>query len=76
MQRNLSATRRKLRLAAGSIAMGLMFGPAPALAQEEKQPPAPVPAREEGEGPYDRLILRGGYLIDGTGRPHRGRSIS
>ena len=27
------------------------------------------PDRAEGEGPYDRLILRGGTLIDGTGAP-------
>jgi len=28
-----------------------------------------VPDRAEGDGPYGRLILRGGYLIDGTGAP-------
>ncbi len=28
-----------------------------------------APARTEGEGPFDRLILRGGTLIDGTGSP-------
>jgi len=27
------------------------------------------PDRTEGEGPYDRLVLRGGILIDGTGAP-------
>ena len=37
---------------------------APALAQI----PA-APDRTEGDGPYDRLILRGGILIDGTGAP-------
>lgn len=31
-----------------------------------------VPPRSEGEGPYQRLILRGGYLIDGTGAPAQG----
>ena len=30
---------------------------------------APAPLRSEGEGPYNRLILRGGTLIDGTGAP-------
>jgi imidazolonepropionase-like amidohydrolase len=32
----------------------------------------PGPARAEGDGPFDRLILRGGILIDGTGAPARG----
>jgi hypothetical protein len=31
-----------------------------------------APARAEGEGPFDRLIIRGGTLIDGTGAPPRG----
>jgi len=31
-----------------------------------------IPARSKGEGPFDRLILRGGYLIDGTGAPAQG----
>ena len=29
----------------------------------------PAPDRTRGEGPYERLILRGGILIDGTGAP-------
>ena len=29
----------------------------------------PAPERTEGEGPYNRLVLRGGILIDGTGAP-------
>lgn len=29
----------------------------------------PAPDREEGDGPYDRLIIRGVTLIDGTGAP-------
>ena len=32
----------------------------------------PAPARAEGEGPFDRLIIRGATLIDGTGAPPRG----
>ena len=31
-----------------------------------------APDRERGSGPYDRLILRGATLIDGTGAPPRG----
>lgn len=29
----------------------------------------PAPARDEGEGPFDRLIFRGVILLDGTGAP-------
>lgn len=32
----------------------------------------PVEARSEGEGPYDRLILRGAIMVDGTGAPAQG----
>ena len=31
-----------------------------------------VPKRAEGEGTYDRLVIRGGYVIDGTGAPPYG----
>ena len=34
--------------------------------------PAAVEARNEGAGPYKRLILRGAYMIDGTGAPAQG----
>lgn len=44
--------------------------------QEEAQKPrqvAPAPDRgpDEGEGPFDRLIVRGVTIIDGTGAPPR-----
>ena len=31
--------------------------------------PADAPARTRGEGPFERLVLRGATLIDGTGAP-------
>ena len=31
-----------------------------------------IPLRDEGDGPFNRLILRGVNLIDGTGAPMRG----
>jgi len=34
--------------------------------------PAAVEARNEGAGPYKRLILRGAYMVDGTGAPAQG----
>jgi len=34
--------------------------------------PAAVDARNEGAGPYKRLILRGAYMVDGTGAPAQG----
>ena len=43
--------------------------------QEQEQPrrvlPAPDRGADEGEGPFERLILRGAIMIDGTGAPPR-----
>ena len=41
----------------------------PALAQDEAPQMIAAPDRAEGDGPYDRLIIRGATLIDGTGAP-------
>ena len=37
--------------------------------EEEREQVQPAPARAEGEGPFERLILRGANLVDGTGSP-------
>ncbi|MCZ6837238.1 MAG: amidohydrolase family protein [Planctomycetota bacterium] len=37
--------------------------------EPEGVPIAPDRPQGEGDGPYDRLILRGGILVDGTGAP-------
>ena len=42
----------------------------PARSQDAN--PAPNRPTGEGEGPFDRLIIRGATLIDGTGAPPRG----
>ena len=43
------------------------------LAQDEDGVPhAPDRRADEGEGPYERLIIRGATVIDGTGAPPRG----
>ena len=34
--------------------------------------PRPAPPRAEGEGPFERLIIRNATVIDGTGAPPRG----
>ena len=49
----------------------LAASPRPADAQDESPAmiPAPDRAPDEGSGPWQRLILRGGTLIDGTGAP-------
>ena len=45
----------------------LLLAWSPALAQDNGVTPAPD--RTRGDGPFDRLILRGPTLIDGTGAP-------
>jgi len=52
------------------IAGALILGVASASAQQAAEDFPPP--RSLGEGPHDRLILRGGYLIDGTGAPTQG----
>jgi imidazolonepropionase-like amidohydrolase len=39
---------------------------------EGRDDPTLAPNRREGEGPFQRLIIRGATLIDGTGGPPRG----
>ncbi len=41
----------------------------PSLAQDEPPQMIPAPDRAEGEGPFERLIIRGATVIDGTGAP-------
>jgi imidazolonepropionase-like amidohydrolase len=43
-----------------------------AVAQEASTDPRPAPPRAEGEGPFERLIIRNATVIDGTGAPPRG----
>jgi imidazolonepropionase-like amidohydrolase len=43
-----------------------------ATALNAQQPYAPNRRADEGEGPYQRLIIRGATLIDGTGAPPQG----
>jgi imidazolonepropionase-like amidohydrolase len=43
-----------------------------AVAQEEGPTVRAAPERDEGLGPYNRLVIRGATLIDGTGAPPYG----
>ena len=43
-----------------------------ALAQDSATDPLPAPPRAEGEGPFERLLIRNATLIDGTGAPAGG----
>ena len=45
------------------------FGLAAEAGAQAQQAVLAAPPRAEGEGPFDRLIIRGGTLIDGTGAP-------
>ncbi|NOX94207.1 MAG: amidohydrolase, partial [Alphaproteobacteria bacterium] len=53
-----------IKLLVASIAAGVVFA-AGAFAQS-------VPERSLGEGPYDRLVIRGATVIDGAGAPPMG----
>lgn len=45
----------------------------PVLGQAEPKRMVPVPPRTyEGEGPFEKLVIRGATLIDGSGAPPRG----
>ncbi len=58
---------RRPRLLLLLCTVGLLGAALPATAQVPG-----APDRTRGEGPYDRLVIRGATLIDGTGAPARG----
>ncbi len=47
----------------------LLAGIAASSIAAQPQSITPAPERQRGEGPFERLILRGATLIDGTGAP-------
>ena len=61
-----------------SLLLALVAIASPALRAQEQvaaETPRsirPAPERAEGDGPFERLILRGATLVDGTGAPARG----
>lgn len=74
---------RRLWIALGALALALICWDVPAqddaplpgeagIESLEKRGLGPIPAapdRAEGEGPFDRLVLRGALVVDGTGAP-------
>jgi len=44
----------------------------PARGQDPSTDPRPAPPRAEGEGPFERLLIRNATVIDGTGAPAGG----
>jgi len=60
------------RAVAALVAMGLALGAPGAAQAQEGDFVEPAPDRTRGEGPFERLIIRGATLIDGTGAPPRG----
>lgn len=57
---------------AGAMLGACLLLPALAQAQGNRTVPAPDRQAGEGEGPFERLIIRGAILIDGTGAPPTG----
>ncbi|WP_419165418.1 amidohydrolase family protein [Candidatus Palauibacter sp.] len=66
-------TTWKCRSSLFAAAILLLAGPGFALhAQDDERPETTPRGADEGDGPYDRLILRGVTVIDGTGAPPQG----
>src|SRR4051794_15104035 len=69
--------RRFLELGGAGIAGASLLGFAahaapPAYAEPDGLQPAPDRKPGEGRGPFRKLVIRGGTLIDGTGAAPRG----
>ena len=65
----VGATRRAALLATVLLTAAAATLSAPASAQMEPTTPR---GADEGDGPHERLILRGATIIDGTGAPPMG----
>ena len=63
-------TNRMLRRAL--MAGAVFFLGAGSLTAQDGRPETTPRGEDEGDGPYDRLILRGVTIIDGTGAPPQG----
>ena len=68
----MNSRTRNRWIAIGSLVLVILSAGQVGLAAAEDDSIAKAPPRAEGEGPFDRLILRGGTLINGTGAPAMG----
>ena len=71
----MRSSARAGALIPGSILLGLVLaaGSPWLLAQQRDEQLRPAPPRgEDGQGPFQTLVIRGATLIDGTGAPPRG----
>ncbi len=64
--------RAGLLAAAASAVLVLSLSVASVAFAQQQEEAVTIPERDEGEGPFERLILRGAYMIDGTGAPTQG----
>jgi imidazolonepropionase-like amidohydrolase len=63
---------QKLRSLLAPLLIGLLCVSAIAQTTRRQVDPAPNRRAGEGEGPFDRLVIRGATMIDGTGAPPQG----
>jgi imidazolonepropionase-like amidohydrolase len=54
------------------VLVALLFVPALASSQQRRTPAAAPDRGDQGDGPFERLIIRGATVIDGTGAPPQG----
>ncbi len=64
----IDTQRTPRALAAFLCFLTLVLSPS-IMAQDDEDKLPKAPPRTEGEGPFDRLILRGGTLVNGAGAP-------
>ncbi len=69
----MKAQKTLHRLAAQAVTIcAILLIPATAAGQEQGVAPGPDRGPGEGNGPFERLIIRGATVVDGTGAPARG----
>ncbi len=66
-------SRSQIAVRRGIVALTLLGLAAPVAAQDgEERAPTPQRRSDEGQGPFNRMVIRGVTIIDGTGAPARG----
>ena len=67
----IKTIQRWLLLVLASVPLGALAATPPTAESKEPEEYTPTPQRPigEGEGPYEKLIVRGAIVIDGTGAP-------